>query len=116
MTPAIALLNDLAADGPYFPAPLVAFGFFALPIGFLLFLIQVLVVGYEIIARRALGNILLFLGAIAGLAVGSIWYFVLTSSLADFWMLLAVSGSGVFQGLLVFGCHWIAYKLKGCGR
>jgi uncharacterized YccA/Bax inhibitor family protein len=105
-------MNYLATDGPYFPAPLVASGFLALPIGFLLLLIQALVVAYEVIARRALGNTLLLLGVIGGLAVGIIWYLVLASFQSKAWMLLATCGLAVFQALLVFGCHWIAYKLR----
>src|SRR5712692_8268027 len=54
-TPVIAVMNYRATDGPYFPAPLVALGLLALPIGCLLFLMQASVVAYEAIARRSLG-------------------------------------------------------------
>src|SRR6266487_2790715 len=109
-TPVIAAANYLATDGPYFSAPLVAFGFLALPIGFLLFLIQASLIAYEVIAKRSLGNILLVLGLLGGFAAGTLWYFFLASSQIYSWMLLAVVGLGVFQALVVFGCHWLAYK------
>ena len=105
-TPAIAAMNYLATDGPYFPALLVAFGLLALPIGCMLLLMQALTVAYEVIRGRGLGSALLLVGVIGGLATGIAWYHVLESSRSSTWMLLAVAGLGVFQATLVFGCQW----------
>ena len=110
--PVIAVMNYRAVDGPIFPAPLVAFGFLALPIGLLLFLIQVLAVTIEAFTQKPLGKAWLLTGGIGGLAAGFLWYQVLASSQATSWMLLALCAMGVFQGLIVFGCHWVAARLK----
>jgi hypothetical protein len=111
VTPLIALGNYLATDGPYFPAPLVALGFFALPVGFLLLPIQVLLVAYQVITRKALGQFLLLIFVISGLIAGFIWSLVLTSGRIIGVMLIVDSLFAVFQALLVFGCHWIDYNL-----
>lgn len=107
-TPFIAVANYVATDGPYFPAPLVALGLLAMPIGFLLFLIQAGVVAYEVIAKQSLGNILLVLGLVGGLAIGILWLLFLASSPINTWILLVGGGLGVLQGFVVFGCHWLA--------
>jgi hypothetical protein len=49
------------------------------------------------------------------LAAGLIPYFATIApfqSNANYLPLLAFGGLGTFQGLTVFGCHWIANKLK----
>lgn len=110
-TPVIAVMNFQATDGPYFPAPLVAFVLLALPISIMLFPIQILVLVYEAAAGRSLNNKLLILGLIAGLAAGSLWCNMLTpSTIIDPWMLAALCGLGFLQAELVFGCHWLACK------
>jgi hypothetical protein len=110
-TPVILMLNASAPDGPYFPAPLVALGFLALPIGAWLLLVQGAVVGFEALRRRHLGNVVLLIGIASGLIIGAVWYFVLASSAVNLWGLLAVSVSGSVQALTVFGCHWVAYRI-----
>ena len=110
-TPVIALMNYLATDGPYFPPPLIAWAFFALPIAFLLLPIQVLLVISEAISRKALKKKpLLLLAVTAGLGTVIIWNVVLASSPIIFWMLIVNCICGVFQASLVFTSHWIAYN------
>ena len=110
-TPVIAIANRLASDGPYFPAPLVAVALVALPIGVLLFLIQTAVVAYEAKALHSMGHGLLWLGVPSGLAAGLSWYLFLASSRVSSGMLWGVGGIGVFQASVVFGCHWIEYRM-----
>jgi hypothetical protein len=111
-TPPIAIANSLATDGPYFPAPLVALGFVALPISGFLFVLQLGVAAYEVLTRRALGRALLVIGLVGGLAAGLIWYLMLAASQADWGMQAALGGAGAIQGLCVFGGHWLAGKWR----
>ena len=111
-TPLIAVINYLAQDGPYFPAPLVAFGLLALPIGALLFLFQLLFVAYETFTRRVAEKTYFVLGILGGAAAGTLWYSVMAASEFKFSMLLAVVAISSLQAFVVFGCHWIASKLN----
>lgn len=116
VTPVIAIMNYLAQDGPIFPAPMVAF-VVAAPVSLILFLIQGIAMAYEWIAKRLLGNKLLLIGLAGGLAAGLSLFFMLVApfqSRFDYGELIAFGGLGIFQGLVVFGCHWIAYKLRIC--
>lgn len=111
-TPPIALWNSQATDGPYFPAPLVALGFVALPIGLLLFFLQVVITVYEVLARRAMGNTLLLIGICGGLVAGLLLALALAGSQSDWQLPVVLGGAGVIQGLGVFGGHWLANKLQ----
>jgi hypothetical protein len=91
-----------------FPAPLVALGSIALPIGVLLLVVQAFVVAYEVVAGCALGNRLWGIGVAGGLTVGLAWHRVLASSATALWMPWALGGLGVFQAAVAFCCHWLA--------
>jgi hypothetical protein len=114
--PVIAVANHLAADGPYFPTPLVAFGLVALPIGVLLLLIQGGLVADEAAAGRTPGQRLWALGVAGGLVAGLVWYLVLAPSRTHAWMLWTLGGLGVCQGLVVVGCRWLAARAGRCFR
>ena len=110
VTPVIALMNYFAQDGPIFPAPMVAFVVVA-PVSVILFVFQGSVLVYEWIAKRNLGNALLWIGAAGGLVAGLIPYFLAIApfqSSPDYQARLAFGGLGTFQGLIVFGCQWVA--------
>lgn len=110
-TPFIALANYLATDGPIFPPPLVAFGFLALPVGFLLFLLQGVLVGYELIWKDASVRGLVLVAAIVGPAVGLTWHYALDPNSANGWSWLALGAAGLVQAVSVFGVHAIANLL-----
>lgn len=111
-TPVIAFANAQATDGPNFPAPMVAFGFIALPIGFLLLIVQAAVAAYELVAKRSPGNTLLVIGVVSGLIAGLVWYVFLSGARIEIGMLIAACVIGIVQGVAVFGCHWIAHRLS----
>jgi 4-amino-4-deoxy-L-arabinose transferase-like glycosyltransferase len=111
-SPLIWYANATATDGPYFPPPLVALGFIALPYAGLLFPLQLIVVVYEFIRKKPLGIPLFIVGAIGGLVTGFIWYSVMKSNQIETSMILLLFGVAIMQALVVFGCHWIAGKLK----
>lgn len=107
VTPLIALANYLAQDGPIFPAPLVAFVVVA-PVSFILFTFQGFVLIYEWIAKRRLGNSLLWIGVAGGFVAGLIPYLIAIApyqSNSDYRAPLAFGGLGIFLGLIAFGCH-----------
>lgn len=110
-TPALALLNALATEGPYFPAPLVAFGLLALPISVLLVPVQVLLVAYETMYLRDLGRWLLPLVVAAGSLAGFGWFLGLQSPRASAWLLIGLLALGVLQAGVVFGLYWLAERL-----
>ena len=107
-SPFIGFANTTANDGPNFPPPLVAIGFFALPYGILLFPLQVIVTLYEFFRKKPLGIGLLIIGAFGGAFAGLLWYFVIKSSQLDTQMAFLLIGVAVIQALVVFGCHWLA--------
>jgi hypothetical protein len=110
-TPFIAFANYLATDGPIFPPPLVAFGLLALPVGFLLFLVQGVLVGVELIWKNTSVWHLLLLAPIAGSAVGLAWHFALDPHETNRLSWLALGAFGLIQALAVFGVHAIANVL-----
>lgn len=110
-TPFIAIANYLAVDGPIFPPPLVAFGFLALPVGFLLFLVQGALVGCEFVLKNASFWNLLLLAGVAGSAVGLTWHFALDPTEPNALSWLALVAFGVIQALAVFGVHAVANLL-----
>jgi hypothetical protein len=113
VTPVIALMNFQAQDGPIFPAPLVALAVVA-PVSILLFILQGMVLFYEWFSRQDLVNSLIWIGLAGGLAAGLTPYFLAVAPYqtgSDSWALLAFAGLGIFIGLTVFGCHWVANKV-----
>ncbi len=114
VTPVIALMYYFAQDGPIFPAPLVAFAV-VLPVSILLLILQGIVLFYEWISKRVLLNVLLLIGVVGGLVSGLTPYFLAVApyqSGSEFRALLAFAGLGIFTGLTVFGCHWMANKVQ----
>lgn len=111
-SPFIWLANTTANDGPIFPPPLVATGFFALPYGVMLFPLQVIVMLYEFFQKKNLGIGLLLIGIFGGAVAGTLWYSVIKSSQLDTQMTFLLFGVAIFQALVVFGLQLIANKLK----
>lgn len=114
VTPVIALMNYLAQDGPIFPAPLVGLVVVA-PISLILFVNQGMVLAYEWISSHHVGSALFRIGALGGLAAGLIPYFLAIApyqSNSNHWGLFVFGGLGIFQGLVVFGVHWVANRLS----
>ena len=111
-SPFIWFANARANDGPIFPPPLVAIGFFALPYGVLLFPLQVLVMLYEFFRKKMLGSVLLIIGIVGGALAGFLWYLVIKSSQLTAQMTLLLFGIAILQALVVFGFHMIANKLN----
>jgi hypothetical protein len=109
-TPVIATMNYLATDGPIFPPFLVAFGLLALPIGFLLLIIQTILVSFELVFRRLLSRGLLPLALVAGLSAGVFLALALDPLRPSPAFLLALALFGVIQALTVFALHWVANK------
>jgi apolipoprotein N-acyltransferase len=113
VTPVIALANYQAQDGPIFPAPLVAF-VVVVPVTFILFTFKGLLLIYEWIAKRSLGNSLLWMGVAGGFGAGLIPYWISIApyqSRSDYRTPLAFVGLGIFLGLIVFGSDWVVNKL-----
>ena len=110
VTAVIAWIYYHAQDGPIFPAPLVAVVVVA-PISFILFTFQGIVMIYELSVKRDVTNALPWIGMLGGLVAGLTPYFI-AISIAPYRSnpysssLLAFSGLGIGQGLIVFGCQW----------
>ena len=111
-SPFIWIANMTAVDVPYFPPPLVAIGFFALPYGILLFPLQAMVILYEFFQKKKLGLGLLIIGIVGGAFAGILWYFVIKSSQLEAWMAILLIGVAFIQSFVVFGFHLIANQLN----
>ena len=99
----IAVMYYVAADGPIFPAPLVAL-LVVVPIALFLLLIQGGVVAFELISHTTIGLALLPLGFAAGIGGGWSLYALLVAPYgAHVGWLLGLGALGAFQGALVFG-------------
>lgn len=106
VSPFIWYMNVTANDGPIFPPPLVAFGFFALPYAFLLFPIQLIVALYEFFSRKSLGFLLLVIVAIVnGLLAGLLWSLVYQST--DTIFVFSLFGVALLQSFVVYGSYWL---------
>ena len=85
------------------------------PIVFILFIMQGFLFIYEWIAKHRLGTSLLWICVIGGLIAGLFPYFL---AIAPFQAklinqaLLVFGGLGIFLGLIVFCCQWVANKLR----
>jgi hypothetical protein len=114
VTPVIAWMYFQAQDGPIFPAPLVAL-VVAASVSFVLFIFQGMLIVYEWINRQWLGKSLLWVGVLSGLIAGLIPYALVVAPYrptSDPVGQIAFAGLGIFQGLIVFGCHWFANRSK----
>jgi hypothetical protein len=93
---------------------LVAFAVVA-PVSILLFILQGIVLFYEWISRRFLVNSLIWIGLAGGLAAGLTPYFLAVAPYqtgSELRVLLAFAGLGIFMGLTIFSCHWVANRVQ----
>lgn len=107
VSPFIWYMNVTANDGPIFPPPLVALGFFGLPYAFLLFPIQLIVVLYEFFSRKSLGFLLLVIATVNGSLAGLFWSLVMKSSQTDTLFVLSLVGVALLQSFVVYGSYWL---------
>ena len=101
----------IANDGPIFPPPLVALGFFGLPYAVLLFPFQLIVALYEFFSGKPLGSFLPVIATVNGLSAGLLWSFVLKSSETDVAFVLALIGIALIQSFVVFGSYWLLERI-----
>ena len=114
-TPTIAWLNYTGTDGPTFPAPLVAFGFVALPIGILLLLLSGLFIVWELALKKELTLRLLPISILMGALLGGLWLRILDPTSLDPLMLITLMTAGMVQAGAVFAIHWLNRKFDGLG-
>ncbi len=107
VSPCIWYMNVAANDGPIFPPPLVALGFFGLPYALLLFPIQLLVALYEFFRRSPSGAVLLVIATVNGLLAGFLWSLVMKSSSTDTMFILSLVGVALLQSYVVHGLYWL---------
>ena len=107
VSPFIWYMNVTANDGPIFPPPLVALGFFGLPYAFLLLPIQLIVALYEFFSRKSLGILLLVIATVNGLLAGLLWSLVLKSSKTNFIFVLSIVVVALLQSFVVYGSYWL---------
>ncbi|OGO46182.1 MAG: hypothetical protein A2Z30_04275 [Chloroflexi bacterium RBG_16_64_43] len=108
----IAVMYYVAADGPIFPAPLVAL-LVVVPIALFLLLIQGTVVAFELISHTTIGLALLPLGFAAGIGGGWSLYALLVAPYgAHVGWLLGLGALGAFQGALVFGSQLMISRCR----
>jgi hypothetical protein len=105
VSPFIWYMNVTANDGPIFPPPLVAFGFFGLPYAVLLFPIQLIVALYEFFNRKSLGILLLVIATVNGLLAGLLWSLVYQST--DTIFVFSLFGVALLQSFVVYGSYWL---------
>ena len=110
VSPFIWYMNMTANDGPIFPPPLVALGFFGLPYAFLIFPVQLIVALYELFSGKSLGFLLLVIATLNGLLAGFLWSLVLKSSETDTIFVLSLVGVALIQSFVVFGSYWLVDK------
>lgn len=104
VSPFIWYMNMTANDGPIFPPPLVALGFFGLPYAFLLFPIQLIVALYEFFSRKSLGLLLWVVATVNGLMAGLLWSLVYQST--DTIFVFSLFGVALIQSFVVYGSYW----------
>jgi len=111
VTPVIAVMNYLANDGPIFPPVLVAM-LVVVPVSMMIFIAQVIIVFFELMAKRTLKNSLLVIGLTGGALAGLALYGMLHSSQSTATQLIVFMAYGGIHGLVVFGFHRIAVFFK----
>ena len=107
VSPFIWYMNEVAQDGPIFPPPLVALGFFGLPLAVLLFPMQLCVVLYELFRGKPRGAVILVIAIVNGLLAGLLWFLVMTSGTADIMLFLTLVGVALLQSFVVHGLYWL---------
>lgn len=107
VSPFILYMNMTANDGPIFPPPLVALGFFGLPYAILLFPVHLIVALYEFSRGKSLGYLLPIIAIINGVSVGLLWSLVLKSSETNDAFVFALIGIALIQSFFVFGSYWL---------
>jgi len=105
VSPFIWYMNMAANDGPIFPPPLVALGFFGLLYAILLFPIQLIVAMYEFFSRKSLGFLLLVIATVNGLMAGLLWSLVYQST--DNIFVFSLFGVALIQSFVVYGSYWL---------
>lgn len=105
VSPVIWIMDMSANDGPIFPPPLVALGFFGLPYAVLLLPVQLIVALYEFVARKSLGLLLLVIAAVDGLLAGLLWSLVYQST--DTLFVIALFAVALLQSFVVYGSYWL---------
>ncbi|MCU0522357.1 MAG: hypothetical protein MUF84_16885 [Anaerolineae bacterium] len=105
VSPVIWIMYMSANDGPIFPPPLVALGFFGLPYAVLLLPVQLVVALYEFFTRRSLGLLLLVIAAVDGLLAGLLWSLVYQST--DTMFVIALFAVALLQSIVVYGSYWL---------
>jgi hypothetical protein len=110
--PVIASMNYLGNDGPFFPPPLVALGFLALPVSFLLLPVQIVAVGFELVSKRSIRGAWFLLALAGGAGAGLAWSFLLNPTPPDLVLPSALMVFGILQALLAFSVHWVGSRLR----
>ena len=111
VSPFVWFMNTIANDGPIFPPPLVALGFFGLPYAVLLFPFQLIVALYEFFSGKPLGSFLPVIAIVNGLSAGLLWSLVLKSSETDVAFVLALIAIALTQSFVVFGSYWLLERI-----
>jgi hypothetical protein len=111
VSPFVWYINMIANDGPIFPPPLVALGFFGLPYAFLLFPVQLIVALYEFFSGKSLGSYFPVLSIVNGLSAGLLWSYVLKSSETTAAFVLTLIGIALVQSFVVFGSYWLLERI-----
>lgn len=111
VSPFVWYMNMIANDGPIFPPPLVALGFFGLPYACLLFPVQLIVALFEIFSGKSLSSYFPVLSLVNGLPAGLLWSYVLKSSATNAAFVLALIGLALIQSFVVFGSYWLLERI-----
>lgn len=111
VSPFVWYMNMIATDGPIFPPPLVALGFFGLPFAFLLFPVQLIVALYEFFSGKSLGSFFPMIATVNGLSAGLLWSYVLKSSESNAAFVLALIGIALIQSFVVLSSSWLLERI-----
>jgi hypothetical protein len=111
VSPFVWYMNLIANDGPIFPPPLVALGFFGLPFAFLLLPVQLIAALYEFFSGKSLGSYFPLIAMVNGLSAGLLWSYVLKSSETNAAFVLALIGIALIQSFVVSGSTWLLERI-----